>query len=368
MVVVSLLNGFRTGIIYAMACQNRMSPDRRFLMLALGMIVCLLSMSAESRAENKPVGSVFVDIPEQGQVRFETTEKEDKVPARFHLEPHTFPFSCQFKRMSGPVRVYDVTFPSPVQTEVKENNTVHGHYYQPEGPGPFPACVCLHILGGGFELSEMSANALARQGIAALTIKMPYYAQRRGVGEQSRRRMISFVPEHTAEGMTQAVLDVRRAAAWLASREEVDANRLGVTGISLEGIMSALSSAAEPRFKKVAIYLGGGNLALGIWENPHPHAKQFRQQWLQNGGTYDSFLSIMSPVDPHTYGHLLKDRDVLMVVAKHDEILPPKSSIALWESIGKKPELVWLDSGHITAAMYIFGETQRMTTFFSHWK
>ncbi|WP_298865414.1 alpha/beta hydrolase family protein [uncultured Gimesia sp.] len=351
-----------------MSCNRCTSRDRRFLLLSLGISVCLFVTAEESRGENKPAGPVFVDIPARGQVRFETTAKEEKVPARFHLAAHTFPFTCEFKRMSGPVRVYDVTFPSPVKTKVEANNTVHGHYYQPAGDGPFPACVCLHILGGGFELSEMSANSLARQGIAALTIKMPYYAQRRGVGENGRRRMISFVPEHTAEGMTQAVLDVRRAAAWLANRDEVNSQKLGVTGISLGGIMSALSSAAEPRFKKVAIYLGGGNLALGIWENPHPHAKQFRKQWLQNGGTYESFLKIMSPVDPHTYGHLLEDRDVLMVVAKHDEILPPKSSIALWESIGKKPELVWLDSGHITAAMYIFGETRRLTTFFSNWE
>lgn len=351
-----------------MAFQQCIFSERRFFVLALGLIVCFSVMSAQSRAENKPTGPVYADIPEQGEVRFETTKMEGKVPARFQLDPHTFSYTCKFKRMSGPVRVYDVTFPSPIKTKVKENNTIHGHYYQPEGKGPFPACVCLHILGGGFELSEMSANSLARQGIAALTIKMPYYAERRGSGENSRRRMISFVPEHTAEGMTQAVLDIRQATAWLANREEVDSERLGVTGISLGGIMSALSSAAEPRFKKVAIYLGGGNLALGIWENPHPHAKHFRKQWLQNGGTFESFLKIMSPVDPHTYGHLLEDRDVLMVVAKHDEILPPKSSIALWESIGKKPELVWLDSGHITAAMYIFGETRRLTTFFSDWK
>lgn len=337
--------------------------------ICAGSVICLTLclLAGTSFAESKPVDHPFMDIPEQGEVRYETIAGEEKVPERFHLEPHTFAYTCRFKRMSGPVKVYEVTFPSPVKTAVSENNTVYGNYYQPAGPGPFPAVVCLHILGGGFELSEMSANSLARQGIAALTIKMPYYAKRRGVGEQSRRRMISFVPEHTAEGMTQAVLDVRQAAAWLANRPEVDPERMGVTGISLGGIMSALSSAAEPRFKKVAIYLGGGNLALGIWENPHPHAKLFRKQWLEHGGTFESFIEIMKPVDPHTYGHLVKDRDVLMVVAKHDEILPPKSAIALWESMGKNPELVWLDSGHISAALYIFGETRRLTTFFSDW-
>ena len=224
--------------------------------------------------------------------------------------------------------------------------------------------MCLSAYSGRrFELSEMSANALARQGIAALTIKMPYYAQRRGTGEFSGRRMISFVPEHTAAGMTQAVLDIRRAAAWLASREEVDADRLGVTGSAWRNHVCLVlrSGAAVFQSRDLPWRRKSG---AGIWENPHPHARLFRKQWLEHGGTFESFVKIMSPVDPHTYGHLLKDRDVLMVAAKHDEILPPSTAVALWESIGKQPELVWLDAGHISAALYIFGETQRLTDVF----
>src|SRR5690606_11936745 len=118
--------------------------------------------------------------------------------------------------------------------------------------------VVLHILGGEFALSRMTANSLAREGIAALFVKMPYYGERRS--RSSPRRMISRDPHETVEGMTQAVLDIRRAAAWLAARPEVDKEKLGVTGISLGGIMSSLSAAAEPRFRKVAPYLAGGNL------------------------------------------------------------------------------------------------------------
>ena len=130
-----------------MDCVLHLSLERR-LSITCSVLLCLVSLPGMSWAESKAADSQFVDIPEQGEVHFTTTEKEDQVPARFHLEPHSFPFTCEFKRMSGPVKVYDVTFPSPVKTDVKENNTVHGHYYQPEGPGPFPACVCLHILGG----------------------------------------------------------------------------------------------------------------------------------------------------------------------------------------------------------------------------
>jgi dienelactone hydrolase len=261
------------------------------------------------------------------------------------------------------VRVYKVRFPSPVETDIDVNNTVYAEYYQPAGAGPFPGCVVLHILGGEFPLSQMVANALARKGVAALFVKMPYYGERRA--KDSPRRMISRDPHETVEGMTQAVLDIRRAAAWLGARPDVDEDRLGVTGISLGGIMSALSAAAEPRFRKVAIYLGGGQLAEALWALEHEDAEEFRAKWVADGGTRESFVKTLQPVDPVTYAHLLKDREVLMVAARHDEVIPPASTLALWRAIGTQPELVWLDAGHISAALYLYGEMQRLGRFFA---
>lgn len=132
--------------------------------------------------------------------------------------------------------------------------------------------------------------------------------------------------------------------------------------------MSSLSAAGEPRFRKVAIYLGGGQLAEHLWAKDHPDAEVFRREWLAAGQTRESFIKTLESVDPVTYGGLLKDRDVLMVAAKNDEIIPPVATIALWESIGKRPELVWLDAGHITAAKFLPGEMGRLAGFFSDWK
>jgi dipeptidyl aminopeptidase/acylaminoacyl peptidase len=200
----------------------------------------------------------FSDVPEVASVEFVPAKNEESVPIHFRLKPHRFDSDAELLRESASWRTITITFPSPMETVVPENNTVHGEYFQPAGAGPFPGVVVLHILGGEFPLSQTVASSLARAKVAALFIKMPYYGERRS--KESPRRMISRDPRETAEGMTQAVLDVRRAGAWLAARPEVDKQRLGVTGISLGGIMSALSAAGEPRFRKVAIYLGGGKL------------------------------------------------------------------------------------------------------------
>jgi hypothetical protein len=105
-----------------------------------------------------------------------------------------------------------------------------------------------------------------------------------------------------------------------------------------------------------------------LWERDDPKVDQFRREWISNGGTKQSFLKKMSVVDPAEYGKRLSNRDVLMVAARHDEIIPAEATNALWNSIGTKPELIWLDSGHITAARYIFGELVRLQTFFNTWQ
>lgn len=308
----------------------------------------------------------FVEVPELTDIEFAPAPNEEIVPEHFRLKTHRFEAEAEARRESSSWRTFAVTFPSPVETAVPENNTVHGEYFQPPGPGPFPGVVVLHILGGEFPLSQTVASSLARAKVAALFIKMPYYGERRS--KESSRRMISRNPRETAEGMTQAVLDIRRAGAWLAARPEVDKQRLGVTGISLGGIMSALSAAGEPRFRKVAIYLGGGKLGENLWNMPLRDAEAFRAEWLKAGETRESFLKLLEPVDPATHGRLLKDRDVLMVNAKTDEIIPHAATMALWNSIGTKPELVWLDAGHITAAAYLPGEMVRLQKFFTAWK
>lgn len=347
----------------ALAVLRESRVSRSSVVCLIAMVFVILAKAPQAFSEEH---HWFADVADQSTIEFTPAENEQAVPAQFRLKSHRFDSEAELRRESGAMRVHAVTFPSPVETTVEENNTVHAEYFQPAGKGPFPGVVVLHILGGEFPLSQTVASALARANVAALFVKMPYYGERRS--SKSARRMISRDPRETVEGMTQAVLDIRRAAAWLSSRPEVDKQRLGVTGISLGGIMSSLSAAGEPRFRKVANYLGGGRLAEFLWDKDHPDAEAFRRQWLAMEETRESFVQTLASVDPVTYGALLRDRDVLMVAAKNDEIIPPAATIALWESIGKQPELVWLDAGHITAAKFLPGEMGRIAGFFNDWK
>jgi fermentation-respiration switch protein FrsA (DUF1100 family) len=61
---------------------------------------------------------------------------------------------------------------------------------------------------------------------------------------------------------------------------------------------------------------------------------------------------LLAPVDPLTCAANLRQRKVLMLAAKRDEIVPPKMAEALWNAAGR-PKIVWYDCGHYTALMYL---------------
>jgi acetyl esterase/lipase len=299
-----------------------------------------------------------------GEVKFVPADGENQsVPAPFRLSAQTFAFEQTSQPNLIPaVMTSVVTFPSPVKTPYANNNTVYCEYYRPAAPGKYPACVVLHILGGDFPLARLFANHLAQQGVAALFVKMPYYGERRPA--DAKVRMISTDPEATVAGMTQAVKDIRFAAAWLAAQDEVDPQRLGIFGISLGGITAALAATAEPRFTRVCPVLAGGDLNAILRDSTETHLVTAKEHWLADGRTLQELIDLMKTIDPCSYGSCLKGRSVLMLNAEHDEVIPHECTLQLWECCGR-PEIVWYNCGHYSAILHVLDALDRVGKFFA---
>src|SRR2546421_268241 len=73
---------------------------------------------------------------------------------------------------------------------------------------------------------------------------------------------------HSLDAVRQTVLDLRRAAAWLEARPEVDRTRLGIVGTSLGSMVGALAAEMEPRLRRVVVLLGGGGLVDAYYDHP----------------------------------------------------------------------------------------------------
>jgi dienelactone hydrolase len=298
---------------------------------------------------------------ERGTVEFVPTAAEAQIAERFRVAQHSFTWEAR-QSLAGTenLEVWDVTFPSPVKTSEKLNNTVHCEYYRSRQSGPRPGVVVLHILGGDFPLSRLFCNALAQHGVHALFVKMPYYGPRRD--PMSTRRMVSLDPRETATGMTQAVLDIRCATAWLGARPEIDAERLGIFGISLGGITAALAATAEPRLHNVCLLLAGGDLSQLNWDAPE--ASPVRERWLAQGGTRQQFFEILQTVDPVTYAAAARGKRIVMLNARDDEVIPRACSESLWRALGE-PEIHWYSGGHYSVIRHIFSALLRVGQFFS---
>lgn len=325
----------------------------RFLACAVAFALTILAPCPTSAAEA---------TVRTGEVRFKPAGDEQSVPDLFRLQSHDFSFRQQpLPTVSKSIAISEVTFPSPVETPHAANNTVHCEYFRPLSAGKHPAVIVLHILGGDFELSRLFSRTLAQDGIAALFVKMPYYGPRRPA--EAKVRMISEDPRQTVEGMRQAILDIRRGAAWLAAQEEVDGEQLGVFGISLGGITSALAVTVEPRFTKACLMLAGGDVGQVAWDNPK--LTRLRQSWTDGGGTKEEFIRLWKSIDPVTYADRVLSRKpkLLMLNAKNDEIIPPVCTESLWRAFGE-PEIVWYDAGHVSAVKYIFDGLGRVSRFF----
>ncbi|MBN2291821.1 MAG: prolyl oligopeptidase family serine peptidase, partial [Pirellulales bacterium] len=250
--------------------------------------------------------------------------------------------------------VYRLEYPSPVVSDHEPNNTIPADYYLPNGiePGaaPRPAVVCLHILNGNFELVNMLCSALAGRGIPAVMFKLPYYGERELPG--GRRELLNS-PKLFLESLHQGAADVRRTVDLLASRPEVDANKIGLAGISLGGLLGATTAAHEPRLNRTALILAGGDLAAII--ATADEAREIREFMKKLPAEKQAEMKkVIGSIDPISHAKGLRERArqgrVLMVNGTDDRVVPKACAEKLATALGMPERVVWLQGlGHYTA-------------------
>ena len=308
-----------------------------------------------------PVATILEPRAEKGTVHFQPVGDQKEIPERYRLDAHSFDYEMEPIRElpNSGVEVFHVRFPSPVISPCTQNNTVHAEYYRPTVKGSFPGVIVLDITAGDQKLSRIIATHLAQNRIAALFVQMAYYGPRRPTGSDLRLLTPSY--QHTMAAVRQTVLDIRQATAWLEARPEIDARRLGVLGTSLGSFMGSLAAEMEPKLSRLAVLLGGGGLVDAYYDDPR--AASFRQLWEALGGTKEKLAQLIAPADPLTCAANLKNRRVLIIAGKRDDIVPPKAAEALWQAAGKQ-KIIWYDCTHYGAVVYFLPALRHIVQHF----
>ena len=240
--------------------------------------------------------ALLAPTAEKGTVHFTPADDQASVPKLYHMGPRSFDYQMKWMyNLPGyDIGVYDVRFPSAVESPTPENNTVYCEYYRPEGKGPFPCAIVLDITGGDQSVSRVICTHLSRHGVAGLFVQMAYYGPRRPPG--SKLRLLSTDIFQTAAAIRQTVLDLRLATAWMESRPEVDSKRLGIVGTSLGSFMASLTAEMEPKLGRVALLLSGGGFIDGYYDDPR--AADYRKFYELLGGSKDKLAKLIAPTTP----------------------------------------------------------------------
>lgn len=133
--------------------------------------------------------------------------------------------------------------------------------YKPLGAkGRLPVVIVLHGTGGNKEEAAIKdiLYRLTRQGIIGIAIDARYHGERVAGGARSSQAYVEAIArawKNTNAARQEhpfffdTVADLWALVDWLASRPDIDAGRIGMTGISMGGIETWMAAAVDTRIK-----------------------------------------------------------------------------------------------------------------------
>ena len=129
------------------------------------------------------------------------------------------------------------------------DETVQGVLYTPaNAKGKLPAIVVIHEWWGLNDWVKEQASKLADQGYVTLAVDL--YRGKVATTPDEAHELMRGLPDD------RALRDLKAAYAYLASRKDVDAKRIGAIGWCMGGGMAAKLAQNEPRLRAVAINYG----------------------------------------------------------------------------------------------------------------
>jgi len=245
-----------------------------------------------------------------------------------------------------------LTFTSAIDTPHAENNIVHARYFPDASPrGRRRAVLVLpqwnSDAGGHVGLCRL----LNRFGLTALRLSMPYHDARMPPELRRADYIVSANVGRTVQVCRQAVLDARRAIAWLHAQGYTS---IGILGTSLGSCLSMLTTAHEPLVKAAALNHISPYFADVVWDGLSTmHVKET----LEGNVTLDELRRMWLPISPMPYLEHVRGRQLLLVYALYDLTFPVRLSRSLVAAFTERNiahQLLVLPCGHYSTGVTPF--------------
>ena len=212
-----------------------------------------------------------------------------------------------------------LSFQSALATPHPENNIVYARYFEasPRDRSAGRRAVIVLPQWNADPGSHMAlSRILARVGVSALRLSLPYHDRRMPPELHRADYIVSANVGRTLQACRQAVLDTRRAAAWLASRGY---DRIGVLGTSLGSCLAILTLAHEPLITAAALNHISPFFADVVW---HGLSTAHVRRGLEGHISLDDLRTIWMPISPFPYLERVRGKRVLLVYARYDLTFP----------------------------------------------
>ncbi len=282
----------------------------------------------------------------------------------FHYSSDGLQADIQLKQAHREWERYTVSYPTACPTRYEKNNTVLADYFRPLNATAAPLVILFHGIGDPLLIPCKSlARSLVKKGMACLVLYSVFHSRR--MPDEVKHRYPSLTPDEWFEHYLISITDIRQAIDWAKGRTEINAEKVGIIGISFGGFISAITMGIDDRIQAGAFLIAGGNSQkIGHFSRKHSMKKEYNvteEEYQHNQQAYRQYLSEVAErgfesvtppdrsylIDPMTFGHCLQERSVLMLNALWDEYIPREATLDLWEAAGK-PAISWFPGTHTT--------------------
>ena len=266
--------------------------------------------------------------------------------AAFYAIPPLPADAYDFDETTGVLR-----FESAMHTPHPENNAVSCRFFPAQDGDRTCAVLVLPQWNADVNGHVGLCQLLARFGMNAMRLTLPYHDSRMPPELHRADYIVSANVGRTLQVCRQAVLDARRAIAWLADR---GFTQIGILGTSLGSCLASLTAAHEPLIKAAALNHISPYFADVVWEGlSTTHVRQ----GLEGHISLDALRQIWLPIGPQPYLDRLRRTKTLLVYARYDLTFPVALSRRLvndFHRMGLPHEVAVLPCGHYSTGLSPF--------------
>lgn len=260
-----------------------------------------------------------------------------------------------------PVEDYELrgdrlTWTSAVETPSAENNTARARLFTAAPPKRSSgsedkrrAVVVLPQWNADADSHVALCRLLARVGINALRLTLPYHEERRPADLERADFLVCANVGRTIQSMRQAVLDTRAAVAWLDAQGY---ERIGIMGTSIGSCTAFLAFVHDERISAGVFNHVSGYFADVAWRGI---STRHVRAGFEGSLTLEELREAWLPISPMTFTSRLErqsPRPMRFIAARHDLTFPADLSRDVIESVratGAPLDVAWLPCGHYTS-------------------